>query len=107
MVTIAESAWPKPAGARIKPQAAAANPINVSKMARMAGLRFFRLVDVSRFNGRRSHAVQRNFKDFAEAQKSPAGGARPGLSFARPTPAQGFAPAAALRRAGRDRHQPW
>jgi hypothetical protein len=39
MVVIADSAEAKPAGARINPQAAAANPISVSNMARMAGLR--------------------------------------------------------------------
>ena len=36
---IADSAEAKPAGARINPQAAAAKPIRVSNMARMAGLR--------------------------------------------------------------------
>jgi hypothetical protein len=50
-------------------------------VARMAGLRFFRLVDVSRFNGRRSQGVHGRFKNFLQRRKDPAaGGFRPGPS---------------------------
>src|SRR3977135_2632481 len=79
IVAMAESAAEAiPAGARINPQAPAANAISVSSVARMAGLRSFRLVGVSRFNGRRSQGVQRHFRNFRQTEKDPAAGGSAG-----------------------------
>jgi hypothetical protein len=48
--------------------------MSVSSVARMAGPRSFRFVDVSRFNGRRSQGVQRNSKTLKDRERPGRGG---------------------------------
>src|SRR6185295_19408690 len=82
MVAIAESAEAKPAGATSNPQAAAANPISVSKMARMAAsvLPFSRCQPVQRAErGGRSNEFRKLCED---REKTRPRGVRPGLPVA-------------------------
>src|ERR1700676_5536746 len=81
MVTTADSAEAIPAGARINPQAAAANATSMSSVARMAGLRssVWSMSAGSTGGGRRG--FKGNSKTLSGAENDPAAGAvRPGLS---------------------------
>src|SRR5690349_8680082 len=68
MVTIADSAA-NAEGARIKPQAAAANPISVNKMARMASLRIFSVGGCQPVQRAEAAGGSRDFQKLSERRR--------------------------------------